>query len=54
MGAAGAFGVWLMKSDAALLAADDVLVERDVAEAIVAAILATKDELILDVVEILD
>ena len=52
--AAGAFRVGLMEPDSALLAADDVLVERDVTEAIVAAVLAPKDELILDVVEILD
>ena len=52
--AAGACRVWLVEPDAALLAADDVLVERDVTEAIVATVLAPKDELILDVVEILD
>lgn len=52
--AAGAFRVWSLEPDSALLAADDVLVERDVTEAIVAAVLAPKDELILDVVEILD
>lgn len=43
-----------MESDAALLTADDILVEWDVAEAIVSTVLATKDKLILDVVEILD
>lgn len=54
VGAAGASRICLMESDAALLATDDVLVEWNVTEAIVAAILATKDELVLDVVEIFD
>ena len=49
----GVFGVRLVKLDAALFAADDALVEGDITESIVEAILASDHEFIFEVVEIL-